>query len=351
MKKFILIMLIAILSVSAFGYTADDYRKGRSYFGSGNTTLDPMYLHMMDYANGGGVRGTGSVFYVDSNVKIEGNGTSWTRAKDTLDEAIALCTAARGDIIYVAQGHYEVEAGAASIFTLDVEGVSVIGVSNGTPSGVVAAGVVTGTDSQMPVFVLDNAAATVTISAANCRLQGVRIESDVINAAIGITMSNASDGSVVEGCYLTDGGAAEELVIGIQVAADADAVQLLNNTLSTVTGGGCTHGIELAGGMDNGIVRGNRVHGTYSTGAFIASAAASVNILIEDNVFITETAIVGCALNAATTGYFAHNYIGSAETLLNTLTGDTAIWCHDNYTCGGPGLSGVISPAIDSDGE
>ena len=293
--------------------------------------------------------GTGLVFFVDSGAAAGGSGLSWSSAVQTMDEAIGLCTADRGDTIYVAQGHYEVEAAAASIFTLDIEGVSVIGVSNGTPSGVVATGVVTGTDSQMPVFVLDHVDATVTISAANCRLQGVRIESDLADVKNGLTMSNASDGSVVEGCFITDGASDEELLVGILVAADADAIQLINNTLSTVVGGGCTHGIHLAGGCDNSIIKGNRVHGTYATGAFIASAAPSVNTLIEDNVFITESAIVGCALSATTTGYFAHNFIGSAETLSNTLTGDTVIWCHDNWVSGAPGASGVISPAVDSD--
>jgi hypothetical protein len=108
------------------------------------------------------VHGTGRVIYVDSGATAGGGGT-WETAFNTIDAAMDDCVADRGDTIYVAQGHVEVEAGAASIFTADVEGVSIIGVSNGAASGAIAAGAVTGTDSQMPVFILDHASATATV--------------------------------------------------------------------------------------------------------------------------------------------------------------------------------------------
>ena len=294
------------------------------------------------------VHGTGRVIYVDSGATAGGGGT-WDTAFNTVDAAMDDCVADRGDTIYVAQGHHEKEAATGPIFTMDVEGVSVIGISNGTPSGVITTGDVAGTDSQMPVFVLDHVDAEVSITAANCRLQGIRIESDIADCKIGIVMSNASDGSVIEGCVLSDGAAGEELLVGIQVAADADAVRLLNNRLTTVVTGQCTIGIELVGGMDNGVIKGNRVNGTYATAVLKADDAASVNILIEDNVFITETAIASVLLNAATTGIFCDNYLGTGETMLNGLTGDTAIWCFENYISGTHGASGVITPAVDTD--
>ncbi len=76
--------------------------------------------------------GTGKVFYVDSGVSTEGNGTSWSRAKDTLDEAVNLCTASRGDVIFVAQGHSETMGAAADEVDIDKHGITILGFGTGT---------------------------------------------------------------------------------------------------------------------------------------------------------------------------------------------------------------------------
>jgi hypothetical protein len=344
-KQLILMtVLILVIAVAAVAYTPDDYVRGRTYFGSGNKTLDPMYLHMQDAANGFGRLGTGSVFYVDSNVTNEGDGTSWTRAKDTLDEAIALCVSARGDIIYIAQGHQEVEAAAGNIFEIDVAGVTVVGISNGGMSGPVATGAAT--LNLMPIFILDHADATATMSAPNCRITGCRFESDVIDNAIGLTISAAADGFVVDNCIFRDGAAAEEMVIGINVAADSDNGKLINNTFSTVASGGCASAITLAGGSDNTVISGNVAYGTYSVAALDASTAASLNTIIQNNVFCNEGA-AAVELHGSTTGILTENYIGGTTSLAAALTGDTAIFCFENYCNGNVGESGTLSPAVE----
>jgi hypothetical protein len=115
------LLLVGIVGSAIAVYTADQYVRGRTYLDSGNKTLDPLYPLITNHNNEGGrigtgdvfyvdskvVRVTGDVFYVDSNVANEGDGTSWTRAKDTLDEAVALCAIDNGDVILVAQGHAE----------------------------------------------------------------------------------------------------------------------------------------------------------------------------------------------------------------------------------------------------
>jgi len=75
--------------------------------------------------------GTGSIFYVDSNVSNEGDGTSWSNATDTLDEAVGLCTADNGDVIYIAQGHSETIGTGTDVVDIDVAGVTVIGCGTG----------------------------------------------------------------------------------------------------------------------------------------------------------------------------------------------------------------------------
>lgn len=83
---------------------------------------------------GGGQLGTGNIFYVDSNVTYEGDGTSWATAKDTLNEAIDLCTADNGDVIFVAQGHSEAMGAAADEVDVDIDGVTIMSSAIWLPS-------------------------------------------------------------------------------------------------------------------------------------------------------------------------------------------------------------------------
>ena len=334
MKKFILIMLIALLSVSAFAYTADDYVRGKTYLGSGNKTLDPLYIHMQEFANGGGQLGTGKVFYVDSGVTNEGNGTSWTKAKDTIDEAIGLCTASRGDIIYVAQGHAETVASATGL-VCDIAGISILGIGNG---------------SLIPTISLGTATtAKVSVTAANVRLSNLKIISALADVAEGIDPTATADGLVVDNCIFTDGGAALELVIAINVTADCDNIRLINNKMNSTAVSGTTNAIVLAGGSDNSVIAGNDIYGTYTAGAILASAAASVNLTIKDNVVGAIDAIA-YAGNAGTTGLFGRNLLGANTTsIAAALTGVDAMFCWENYVTGALGASGIIFPAVDAD--
>lgn len=82
----------------------------------------------------GAVRGLikGQAFYVDSATGSNSyDGTSWTKAVATLDYAVGLCTAGRGDIIFLAPGH--AETGTAAAFAdLDVAGITVQGIGSGS---------------------------------------------------------------------------------------------------------------------------------------------------------------------------------------------------------------------------
>jgi hypothetical protein len=339
--------LVALMAASVPAQTAANFLgPERSYIGSGNRYLDPLYkfaLQMEQRVVGGG---TGSTFYVDSNVVFEGNGTSWVTAKNTMTEAIALCTAARGDVICVAQGHQEVEAAAASLFDLNVAGVTILGCTNGATYAAVATGAAT--NSLMPTFILDHASATITVSAANCRISGVRIESDVIDCAVGLTATAAADGLVVDHCVFRDGAAAEELVIGLSLTADCDEVRVIANQFSTYAGGGCANAIVLAGGSDDSVFAGNTALGTYSAGAFLATAAASRNLQLYDNVFTNQGAIA-VDLHASTTGIMARNYLAGTTSIAAALTDTDLMWLFENYVSGEDNKSGAIYPAADAD--
>lgn len=271
------------------------------------------------------------------------HGLSFENPFATLNFAAYMATASQGDVILIAPGHAETvdDLGSASSTTtdeivLDKIGLSVIGIGVGT---------------LRPTFTMGSAdtTASINITAANTRLSNVRVISGLADLAVGITVAATADGTIIENCEIRDGNdAALEMVIGINVAANADAVQIRNCVFETVASGGCANAIVLAGGCDRGEIVGNTAYGTYSAGAMLASAAASTGIIIKDNVLVNEGA-VGLALNAATTGVLSGNYVGGTTSIAAALTGDTAIWCFENYVTGAAGAAGIINPAVDSD--
>ena len=316
--------------------TVDIARKPTAEWWSGST-FDPAWRWAKEIDGlvaGGTAVGTGSIFYVDSGVTTEGDGTSWTQAKDTILEAVALTTASRGDVIYVAPGHAETIVAATGL-VLSKAGVSVIGIGNG---------------SLIPTITLGTATtAKISVTAANCRLSHLKIVSALADVAEGIDPTAAADGLIVDHCIFTDGGAALELVIGINVTADCDNIRIINNQFHATAASDTTNAIVLAGGSDNSIISGNLIYGTYTAGDVLASAAASINLTVTDNIIGAIDAI-GWDNHASTTGLFARNLIGANTTsIAAALTGLDAMFCFENYVTGALDASGIIIPAVDGD--
>jgi len=334
------VFMIIMLFLSVVGYVSAlppiSGRPNESWW-SDSTTGNPLYKWLQEadkLIEAGANLGTGQVFYVDSGVTTEGNGTTWETAKDTIDEAIGLCTASRGDIIYVAQGHAETVASATGL-VCDVAGVSIIGIGNG---------------SLIPTITLGTATtAKISVTAANVRLSNLKIVSDLADVAEGIDPTATADGLIVDNCIFADGGAAKELVIAINVTADCDNIRLINNQFSSSATSNTTNAIVLAGGSDNSVIAGNSIYGTYTAGGILASAAASINLTVTDNIVGAIDAIA-YAGNASTTGLFARNLLGANTTsIAAALTGVDAMYCWENYVTGALGASGIIYPAVDAD--
>ncbi len=286
------------------------------------------------------ILGPGNVFFVDSGASLaldanNGNaGNSWESPLATLDYAVGLCTANQNDVILLAPGHSESKTTTGNIALLDVAGVHVIGMGIG---------------NVIATFTLGHAGTTLSVTAPNCRIKGIKIASNVADCAIGLTMSALADGAIIEECVFTDGATAKELVIGINVVADCDNIIIRNCRFSTVPSGGCNNAIVLAGGSDGSVIRDNIAYGTYATGTILASVAASANLSIVDNILVNVAAAVGVALNTGSTGVLIRNLIGSAESMANTISGENATYCMENYVTGAPAASGVLDPGVDGD--
>lgn len=155
----------------------------------------------------GAVRGLikGQAFYVDSAAGSNSNdGTNWTKAVATLDYAVGLCTAGRGDIIFLAPGH--AETGTAAAFAdLDVAGVTVQGIGQG---------------SLKPTFTFGTAAGCDwDVDADNVTIRNVRFVSDVDSLAAFLDVN--SHYCTVEDCDFVTSSAKEALTF-IDLATTKD---------------------------------------------------------------------------------------------------------------------------------
>lgn len=155
----------------------------------------------------GAVRGLikGYAFYVDSATGSNSNdGTNWTQAVATLDYAVGLCTAGRGDIIFLAPGHAETLTAAAQC-VLDVAGITVQGIGAG---------------SLKPTFTLGTATTTdVDIDADNITVRNVRFVSAIDDLAVMIDVNE--DEFTMEDCEFF-GPATTECLNFINIATTKD---------------------------------------------------------------------------------------------------------------------------------
>jgi hypothetical protein len=279
-------------------------------------------------------QGLGKSFYVDSVTgNNSSNGRSAKTAVATLDYAVGLCRANKGDVIYCLPGHAESKAAAGNIALVDVAGITIVGL---------------GTGALMPTLSLGHADATLTVSAPNCRISGIRIVSAVADVAVGITMSALSDNSVIENCEFRDGGAAVEILVGISIAAAAHGIKIRNNDFKTTAAAGSTNAI-LSAAVTDLLVTGNTVYGKYSAGAMLTSGVLT-RAVITDNIMVNAEAAIAIALNGTTsTGVLARNLLGGTTSMAAALTGDNAMWCFENYVSGAAAVSGLINPAVDAD--
>ena len=331
----IAMMIVAPLFADATAFNIRS-RPNEAWLTGGSKDVAWGWMKAIDAQVAGGANlGTGRTFYLDSGVTTEGNGTSWETAKDTLLEAVALCTASRGDRIKIAQGHAEAIADILGA-VVDVAGITIEGIGNG---------------SLIPTFTVGtDANATIHVTAPNVTIVNIKVISDLADCAAGITLGALADGAVIAGCITTDGAAAKELVIGISVAADCDNIRLLGNTLLTVDGGGCASAIKFAGGSDNSVIDGNVIFGEFSAAAMDLATALSSQLIINDNRIRNAETTASWAIDchANTTGWLTDNSCGTEGGAHGDAIAAADMSCAGNVASGDDGAQGIPEPAIDT---
>lgn len=237
--------------------------------------------------------GTGDVFYVDSATGSDTDtGLTWALAKATLDAAVGLCANGNNDVIYVASKH--VETLAADV-TLDIDGITVIGI---------------GTGQQAPTFTYDTTTDEFIIDAIGVTVYNCRFVAGIAEVVACFTLADESDYFSIISCEFPEPGTATfEFDVVFQLVTGAD-----NGTIAycTVINQGATPGMTSvidggAAAIDSLTVIGNYWNVDADV-ALIFSDQADTNLLIGNNTFIQEDVDkFGIQLTSTATGLIANN--------------------------------------------
>ncbi len=224
---------------------------------------------------------TGSIFWVHSGTGSDaaGYGYSPDAPVATIDYAIGLCTASKGDVIYVMPGHNE-GLGNAQI-AVDVIGISIIGLGKG---------------SLTPRIDFDHANASIDISAAGCTLKNLRLLPSVTAVLIGIDVMAAVTDTTLEDIEVLpgeDGAGVDEFAVAIDIKAGCSRTKIVRPEIrQQATAAGVIAGIKLTGASDNVKVIGPgyvEALGAAAVAPINADTTLSTHVLLDDLILVSDT--------------------------------------------------------------
>lgn len=277
----------------------------------------------------------GSIFFVSSVTGSASGGRSPDAPAATIAQALALCTASKGDIIFVAPDH--VETVAAAGLAWNVAGVTIVGLGNGT---------------NRPTLTWSTTDAVVTVSGANMLIKNI--------------LTKVSVDEVVSMFLVTGAGVTFDAVDFFETAS-AQAIQWLKTTAAAddLTIKNCRHRqINAAGsaqkwielvGTDHTRIIDNVIQlvGNASTNSeCISGSTAVVYCEISRNLIQFIGATVDSVINLVTTstGIISDNRIASGTSVATAaaITGD-GCFMFNNLWADTAAASGLLAPAVDTD--
>lgn len=202
---------------------------------------------------------TGSIFFVHSGTGT--NGAGYGQNPDapcaSIDYAIGLCAANKGDRIYVLPGHVETIAGAAGV-ALDVAGVEIVGIGSG---------------AARPTVNFTNTASTFAVSAANCTVRNILFTGGV-DAVVSAIVVSAADFRLLD-CEYRDVTGRCTLFLLTTAAADRMLIDGLRYDGDTAAGTAAA--IAIVGG-DRITIQNSRFDGNFSVGVIDIRTTATTDL-------------------------------------------------------------------------
>ena len=277
---------------------------------------------------------SGKVFWVNYSTGTDSTsrGDSPTNPLKTLDYAIGRCRANKGDVVFLMPGHAE-DVVAAGTVTMDVAGVTVVGLGNG---------------SLRPTFTFKTATtATIAISAANCRISNCIFDQsgiDAIATGINITAADVQIDHCKFVCSTAAKFAAKSIVLG---AGSTNARIIENEFASPVTA--AVNAIYCGAAIDNVQIVRNRFYGYWSGQCVLNDTAAMTNVFIDGNrAWILHATGILLTLHANATGIICNNFTYVTKNIAaggSLSAAAAALFENYDVELAHAGTSGQLSPA------
>ena len=258
---------------------------------------------------------TGSYFFVDSATGSDSNsGKSPKTPKATIDAAIGLCTAAKGDVIVVAAGHAETIAGAAAI-NCDVSGITIVGLGKG---------------ANRPIITSSATTDTVAVGAANVTLKNLLFQGGIDSQTIFLDI-NSTD-CTVDSCEFREGSSIQ-ILTSIDItggAANACDRATIKGCIISSIAAGATNGIELGEVADQVTIRDCIIDGDFgNAGIHNPTGKVLTNLRLINNIVRNrQTGDHAIELVSACTGEAVGNRL-FADTA-GTILDPGSLFCSDN---------------------
>lgn len=271
----------------------------------------------------------GEVFWLNNSTVLpkkgrggsDGNKGTYLSPFSTLDFAVSQCTASRGDIIMVMPGHAETLSVADAV-DLDIVGVSVIGLGNGT---------------NRATFTMDNAAGEITVGANNVTIENIIVNASVTAVLKGINVEAAVNNATVRNCtFGVDLAGTDEFLHTISFE-NGSTESLVEDCTIDMGIGGATAAIIADADTDKLTIQNNVIRGDYGTANIVGDTTLSTQILIRNNLLVNGE---GGDLNAqpaielltGTTGIISDNYIVcNLATKAASIVADTCLLFENYY--------------------
>lgn len=200
-----------------------------------------------------------NVVWVDSNGSSNGDGT-FTRPYSTIDAAVGACQASKGDIIMVKAGHVETVVAAAGL-ALDVAGISVIGLGNGT--------------NRPKINFTTAVGASMKVSAANIYMENFQFTGG-IDALTNPIHVDAADFTLNNWSWTDVTGQATDVVL---TTANANRMELANFDFDGATAAGPNAAIAIVGG-DNIKIHDFMMDGNFAVGGIDIRTTATTDLKV-----------------------------------------------------------------------
>lgn len=276
---------------------------------------------------------TGERFYVHSGTGTNsvGGGKSPDAPLATIDYAVGLCTANKGDIIYVMPGHAETISAAAGI-DLDVAGISVIGLGRGT---------------LQPKVTLDTATTTdIDVDAANILIENIHFTANFADIVAGIDVN--AQFCTIRNCRFAETATDMNALIWVLGGSTTTSSGLVvENCRVHASDAANTHFVSLPGTDSGNIIRNNYIYGDFGTAA-IGAAGNVVNLQVHQNTIYNAATDNDSCINVATagTGYISYNMVTSGAAQANGITAPGCGKANNHQGVNAEDLSALLDPVL-----